>query len=176
MANVVLELEQKKLISPPKWLGANVHYLTIMGSVAYGVSNDTSDMDVYGFCIPPKEVIFPHLASEIIGFGTQKKRFNQWQQHHVTDASALAGHGREYDLTVYNVVDYFHLLMANNPNMIDSLFTHDTCVLHVTRIGTMVRDKRKLFLHKGSWHTFKGYAYQQVTKMAGHERPGSGRR
>src|SRR3954451_5519232 len=107
MANVVLELEQKKLVSPPKWLGANVHYLTIMGSVAYGVSNDTSDMDVYGFCIPPKEVIFPHLAGEIIGFGTQKKRFNQWQQHHVNDASALAGHGREYDLTVYNVVDYF---------------------------------------------------------------------
>lgn len=42
MANVVLELEQKRLIGPPKWLGGNVHYLTIMGSVAYGVSADTS--------------------------------------------------------------------------------------------------------------------------------------
>ena len=67
MANVVLELEQKRLIGPPKWLGGNVHYLTIMGSVAYGVSADTSDVDVYGFCIPPKEVIFPHLAGEILG-------------------------------------------------------------------------------------------------------------
>ena len=113
MANVVMELEQKKLISPPKWLASNVHYLTIMGSVAYGVSADTSDMDVYGFCIPPKEVIFPHLAGEIVGFGDQKKRFNQWQQHHVDDPSALAGKGRRYDLTVYNVVDYFQLLMKN---------------------------------------------------------------
>jgi hypothetical protein len=36
----------------------------------------------------------------------------------------------------------------------------------------MVRDARRSFLHKGCWHTFKGYAYRQVTKMAGHERTG----
>ncbi len=28
-----------------------------MGSVAYGVSSDTSDMDVYGWAIPPTEDI-----------------------------------------------------------------------------------------------------------------------
>src|SRR5437899_3621479 len=114
MANVVLELERRGLIRPPRWLGGNAHYLTVMGSVAYGSSADTSDVDVYGFCIPPKEVIFPHLAGEVVGFGTPKKRFSQWQQHHVDDPSALAGEGRRYDLTVYNVVDYFQLLMKNN--------------------------------------------------------------
>jgi hypothetical protein len=60
--------------------------------------------------------------------------------------------------------------MKNNPNMIDSLFTADTCVLHITRIGQMVRDQRRSFLHRGCWHTFKGYAYQQMTKMAGLRR------
>jgi len=55
--------------------------------------------------------------------------------------------------------------MENNPNMVDSLFTPQECVLHCTKIGNMVRDKRKMFLHKGSWHKYKGYAYNQLHKM-----------
>ena len=165
--SVVRELSDKNLAHPPAWLPDNVHYETIMGSVAYGVSSDTSDLDVYGFAIPPKEELFPHLRGELIGFGTHKARFAQYQEHHLHDASALADHGRTHDLTIYNIVDYFQLVMKNNPNMIDSLFTADTCVLHITRIGQMVREQRKSFLHKGAWHTFKGYAYQQVAKMAG---------
>ena len=175
MSNVVQELVDKKLAHPPKWLPNNCHYLTMMGSVAYGVSSDTSDMDVYGVCIPPKELIFPHLAGEIMGFGAQKKRFNVWQEHHIKDASAMMGKGREYDLAVYNIVDYFQLLMQNNPNMIDSIFTPDNCVLHITRIGTMIRENRKLFLHKKCWHTFKGYAYAQMKKIRNKERESSSR-
>ena len=170
--SVVLRLTEKGIARPPKFLPANTHYETVMGSVAYGVSGDSSDMDVYGFCIPPKDEIFPHLRGEVIGFGSPAPRFSQYQQHHLQDADALAGAGRDYDLTIYNIVDYLQLVMKNNPNIIDSLFTPDTCVLHITRIGQMVRDARQSFLHKGCWHTFKGYAYQQITKMAGHERTG----
>jgi len=159
------DLKKRKLIHPPDWLPSNCHYLTIMGSTAYGVSSDTSDMDVYGFCIPSKPVVFPHLAGEIPGFGRQTKRFDQWQQHHIKDETAMAGKGREYDFSVYNIVRYFHLVMENNPNMIDSLFTPTNCVLHATQVATLVRERRRLFLHKGAWHTFRGYAYSQLHKM-----------
>src|SRR3954464_6079232 len=54
-------LTDRGLARPPRWLPGNVQYETIMGSVAYGVSSDTSDVDVYGWAIPPKEDIFPHL-------------------------------------------------------------------------------------------------------------------
>ena len=172
MSSVIQSLAARGIARPPKFLPDNVHYETMMGSVAYGVSGDTSDVDVYGFCIPPKDEIFPHLRGEVVGFGTQKQRFTQYQQHHLQDPDALGGKGREYDVTIYNIVDYFQLVMRNNPNMIDSLFTHDTCVLHVTRIGQMVRDRRKMFLHKGCWHTFKGYAYQQIKKMSSKQRVG----
>jgi len=138
----------------------------MMGSIAYGVSSDNSDLDIYGFCIPPKEIIFPHLAGEILGFGKQKQRFEQYQQHGVEDKTACGGKGQKYDITVYNIAKYFQLCMDNNPNMIDSLFTPDNCVIHRTKIGDMVRDNRKLFLHKGSWHKFKGYAYSQLHKMS----------
>jgi predicted nucleotidyltransferase len=137
-----------------------------MGSFAYGVSSDTSDCDVYGWAIPSKEIVFPHLTGEVHGFGKQKKRFEQWQEHHVMDESALGGKGREYDLHIYNIVKYFQLCMDNNPNMIDSLFTDQNCILHITSVGNMVRENRHMFLHKGSWHKFKGYAYSQLHKMS----------
>jgi uncharacterized protein len=161
MASVVQRLAKKGLIHPPSFLPTNVHYETLMGSVAYGVSSDTSDCDVYGFCIPPKDVIWP--PGEIQGFGRQKKRFDQFQQHHIEAQDER----KEYDLSIYNIVRYFHLLMENNPNMIDSLWTPQTCVLHITQVGNMVRDNRSMFLHKGCWHKFRGYAYSQLHKMIG---------
>lgn len=81
------------LIRQPAFVVSNTMYETIMGSVCYGVSDDLSDFDTLGFCIPPRDMIFPHLAGEIDGFG------------------------------------------------------------------------RRLFLHKGAWHKFKGYAYSQLHAM-----------
>jgi uncharacterized protein len=159
-------LTDRGLVKPPRWLPGQVMYETIMGSVAYGVSSDTSDVDVYGWAIPPKEDIFPHLRGEIPGFGKQAKRFEQYQEHHVEDRDALAGHGRMYDLTIFGIVKFFALAMENNPNIIDSLFTPTTCVLHSTKVGNLVRENRRLFLHKGAWPKFKGYAYSQLHKIA----------
>ena len=173
--STIAELYKRQLISPPKWLITNVHYETITGSVAYGTSSDTSDMDVYGWAIPPKELVFPHLSGEIFGFGRQHERFEQFQQHHIQSPTELGGDGREYDISIYSIVKYFQLCMENNPNMIDSLFTPSNCVLHITRIGQMVRDERKTFLSKGAWHKFKGYAYSQVHKMKSKE-PTEGKR
>jgi predicted nucleotidyltransferase len=167
--STVLGLVEKGLAFPPKWLVHNIHYETIMGSVAYGVSSDTSDMDLYGFCIPPKEMAFPQLLGEIPGFDEAenglKPKFQQWQEHHIVDPSALGGAGRSHDVQIFSIVKYFHLCMENNPNMIDSLFTPVNCVLHQTRLAGIVREKRRLFLHRGCWHTFKGYAYSQLHKM-----------
>ena len=158
---IIQKLLKQKVIHPPKFLPTNTHYLTLMGSVAYGCSSDTSDCDVYGFCIPNLEMIFPHLAGEIPGFGKQIKRFAQWQEHHVKDV----GSEKEYDFSVYSIIKYFQLCMENNPNMVNSLFTPVNCVIHSTQIGDMVRENRRIFLHKGCWPKFKGYAYSQLHKM-----------
>lgn len=166
MASITGKLKDKNLITPPKFLCSNIQYETIMGSVAYGVSSDVSDLDIYGFAIPPKDVIFPHLNGEILGFGKQKKRFEQYQEHHIDYKDGCGGKGQSVDLSIYNIVKYFQLCMDNNPNMIDSLFTNANSVLHITKVGNMVKDSRNIFLHKGSWHKFKGYAYSQLHKMS----------
>ena len=154
-------LTDRGLIKPPSFIPTNVHYETMMGSIAYGVSCDKSDVDIYGWCIPPKEVIFPHLTGYIDGFGRQHQRFDQYQKHHIEDKDA----GKVYDISMYSIVKFFHLCAENNPNMIDALFTPQFCIQHITKVGQLVRENRKLFLHKGSWHKFKGYAYSQLHKM-----------
>lgn len=162
MRSIFEILEDRNLAQPPKWLSKNIHYAVITGSVAYGVSSDTSDADIYGFVIPPKEDVFPHLKGEIPGFGRQIKRFEQYQQHHIKDPSS----DQEYDFTFYSIVKFFQLCMENNPNMVDTLFVPQRCVLFCSPVGQMLRDNRKMFLHKGSYHKFRGYAYQQLHKIS----------
>jgi len=159
---LLTSLVEKNAIHPPKWLPNNTQFLTIMGSAAYGVSGDTSDMDIYGFCIPPKDIVFPHLAGVIPGFGKQPENFGQWQEHHIKNPD---GKDQTYDITVFSIVKYFQLCMDNNPNMLNSLFVPRTCVLHMTPVAERVREKRKTFLHRGVWHKFKGYAYGQMSKI-----------
>ena len=163
-------LEKLKLISPPPWLCDNTHYLTIMGSHAYGVadtsvSNNLPDYDYYGFCIPPKDYIFPHLRGEIEGFGTKGPRFDQFLGDHINDTDAK----KQYDIQVFNIVKYFELCRGCNPNMIDSLFTPYECVNHLTKIGQIVIDNRKLFLSKLAYHRFRGYAWAQWKKVQNKE-------
>lgn len=151
--------KQQLLVDCPDWLPDNTPYLVMMGSAAYGVSSDDSDVDYYGFTFPPKDDVFPHLKGEIVGFGEPSKPFGTWQQHH------LKTPGKEYDFTIHSIVKYFQLCMENNPNMIDSLFVPERCIHHITGVGQLVRDNRHIFLHKGCWHRFKHYAYAQMHKL-----------
>ena len=160
------KLKNADKIHPPPWLIDNTHYLVLHGSHMYGINTDTSDKDIYGWAIPQKTEIFHHLAGEIYGFGRQKQRFEQYLEHHIE-------HDREdYDLTVYNIVRFFHLCLENNPNVIETLFAPVDCVLHSTKLGNLVRERRKDFLHKGIYPKLKGYSYSQLSKMQSKNREG----
>jgi len=160
-SSVVMDLAGRGLVVVPPVANGCIHYEVLCGSVAYGLDGSSQDWDVVGFCVPAKEVVFPHLAGDIIGFGRQKQYFAQWQKHHVLRDDIQ----RSYDLTIYNIVKFFSLCMENNPNMVDALFVPERCVLFASEVGRLVRENRKLFLHKGSFHKFKGYAYSQLSKM-----------
>jgi hypothetical protein len=146
--------------SIPDFVLPNLQYEVVMGSMAYGVNTDNSDMDIYGFTMPPREVVYPQEYGYVQGFDSPNQ-FEQWQMHHVDYRDAR----QKFDFSIYSIIKYFRLVTENNPNMIDSLFVNDVHVLYSGTIGRMVRDKRKIFLHKGAFHKFKGYAYSQLHKM-----------
>lgn len=181
MTNPLIELTKRNLVTPPQWLPTNTMYLTVVGSHAYGVADTTvrdkiPDYDVYGWTIPPKTLVFPHLSGHIRGFGPEPQNFDKpFQKHHVIDPDANAGRGKEWDFTIYGIVAFFELCRENNPNILDSLYTPEHCVLHCTQIGRKVRDKRHLFLSKLCWKKYRGYASAQLRKAVGKKPEGTRR-
>ena len=153
--------EEQLVTAYPAHMKNNIHYECVIGSVAYGVSDNMSDIDVYGFCMPPRHIIFPYESGRIFGFGDMPENFKTWQKHHIMDRQR----NKEYDITIYSIVRFFQLCMENNPNMIDSLFVPTRCIIYATQLGQHVRNNRKLFLSKRVWHSFKGYAHSQLHKM-----------
>ncbi len=159
------DLVGKKLIHPPPWLPDSVQFLATVGSESYGISSNTSDQDIMGWCIPSRQTLFPHLAGFIPDFGTQPPKFAQWDQHHIKDAEARGGEGIEYDFNVYSVVKFFQLCLEGNPTLLGALFVPQRCVLISTHISELVRENRKLFLHKGCFHKYRGYCFSQLSRL-----------
>lgn len=164
------DLEKKGLINPPPWMATNTPFLAITGSHAYGVAdtsvkNKIPDYDIYGWCVPPKNMVFKHLTGAILGFGPEPPGFNQWQKHRVIDEKA----NKEFDFQIFSIVKFFELCRQNNPNLIDVLFVPVNCVVHSTNTGNMVKENRHLFLSKQCWPRFKGYAYSQLHKAGNKE-------
>jgi len=168
MPSTVQRLHKLGLIKPPSHIIGSIAYEAIVGSVSYGVTDDTSDMDVQGFSIPPKYMIFPHMAGIIKGFGDQGQNFEQWIQHHVI----CKDENRQYDFTIYSITKFFQLCMECNPNMLGVLFVPPRCILHCTSVGNIVRENRKAFLHAGALHKYKGYAHSQLYKTETKEHKG----
>lgn len=169
MASTIQQLVDKKLIvGLSEWLiPNNVVYETITGSVAYGISADTSDYDVIGIAIPPKDYIFPNLKNKIFGFDEYEYNVERLKPYinKTADPSAMGGYGRTYDLHYHHIVHFFNLLISGNPHCLDAIWTPQNCVVYCTRVGHMIRDNRKVFLHKGIWDTFRSYAFSQLKKI-----------
>jgi predicted nucleotidyltransferase len=143
-------------------------YLTVMGSRAYETNTENSDYDFYGFIVPPIEIIFPHLSGYIAGFGRTYSPFEQYQVQHVQHPQ----YG-EIDFTIYNIVKYFQLVMNGNPNMVDSLFTSNSSVIHCDEVGELVKDNRHLFLSEKLFHACRGMGYSHISRLkSGHTKEG----
>lgn len=164
MSSIIKKLNKLGLLTTPPLCVVEPEYEVIMGSTAYGVEGNSSDVDVYSVCIPPVEEVFTHLNGMVPGFGPKPHSFKNWQQHHIKTEADTAQE-KEYDLCSYSMVEFFNLASENNPNIVDSLFVPDRCVVHTTAVGKVMRENRRTFLHKGAYHKFKGYAYSQLSKI-----------
>lgn len=162
--SIIQKLDRKGFLTGAKSWVLEPELEVIMGSAAYGVSGNDSDIDLYSMCIPSKEIVFPHLRGYVAGFGPKPETFDPWQRHHIKVEEGTKQE-KEYDLTSYGIVDFFRLAAENNPNMIDALFVPDRCISYKTDIGGVVRDNRRMFLHKGSFPKFRGYAYTQMRQI-----------
>lgn len=128
-----------------KWFEKSIIFLTKHGSQAYGTNLPTSDTDYKGVCIPPKEYFY--------GF---HQKFEQVENK------------GDPDLVIYDIRKFFELAAANNPNIIEILFTDQSdWVTHDLNWET-IYEHRQAFLSKKVKHTFSGYAFSQLKRIKTH--------
>lgn len=151
----------------PNWFGY-YNYLTVMGSRAYGTEVESSDYDFVGFVVPPVSVVFPHTKGNVAGFGKSIQNFEQIQLQHLQTLDFGV-----VDITLYNIVKYFQLLMGGNPNLIDSIFTKNKSVEFIDDVGNLVKENRHLFLSEKCFHTFRGMLHAHLSRIkSGHVKEG----
>lgn len=126
-----------------EWIDKRTIYKVVSGSHSYGTNLPTSDLDVRGICIPPKEYYFG---------------LHNFEQHI----------SQQPDETIFSLNKFFKLAFDCNPNIVELLFVDERHILEIDRFGQMLRDNRHLFLSQRALHTFSGYAHSQLQRIKHH--------
>jgi uncharacterized protein len=135
-----LKTKEYDFLRTDKNLGSNIIILALGGSHAYGMDKETSDLDVRGIALNPKEDI-------LLG-----KDFEQ-----VVNVDT--------DTTIYSCNKMLQLLSSSNPNTIEILGCKPEHYLHLSDIGEKLLENKKMFLSKVCIHTFAGYAGAQMRRL-----------
>lgn len=71
----------------------------------------------------------------------------------------------EWDIVLYDIKKFVHLLLKNNPNVLGTLYLAPNLYHVKTEAGQRLIDNRDLFLSKLCYKSFCGYAYSQLHRM-----------
>ena len=115
----------------------------ITGSKAYGLDTATSDTDIRGVFVLPKNMYYGLEYTEQVNNETN-------------------------DIVYYELKRFMELLARNNPNILEMLNTPEYCVLQKHSIMNAI--KPEMFLSKLCQQTFANYAYTQIKKAYGLEK------
>ncbi len=118
----------------------------VAGSHAYGTNLPSSDWDERG--------IFVDDISRIV------LPFEKIEQVQLT----------RDDIVLYELSKYMPLLLAQNPNVIELIWTDPSDVIEKTELGDLLLDNRKQFLSKQVKDSYVGYAQSQLKRIKGHNK------
>jgi predicted nucleotidyltransferase len=122
----------------------NLIYKVRTGSHAYRTALPSSDVDYAGIFIPPIEYYFGLQAFDLL-----------CEQ-------------AEEDKSYYSLRKYANLALANNPNVLELLFTDQQSICLSTPASDELRRHRHSFLSQRCQKTFVGYAKAQLHRIRTH--------
>lgn len=121
-------------------LGQNMLILTVAGSIAYGTSVETSDIDIRGVTVETK--------GDIMGLS----HFEQFED-------------RATDTVIYGLKKFIQLCLNSNPNTLEILGTHPNHLLYLSKEGKLLRENAHLFLSQKAIASFGNYATAQLRRL-----------
>jgi uncharacterized protein len=116
-----------------------VIYRCVIGSQAYGLSNEASDIDRRGVYLPPAD-----LHWSLYGLP------EQLENHETQEA-------------YWEIEKFLTLALRANPNVLECLYT--PIVEHATPLGRELIETREAFLSRLVYQTYNGYVMSQFKKM-----------
>lgn len=115
----------------------------ISGSKAYGLDTEKSDTDIKGVFVLPMDIFYGFEYVEQVSNATN-------------------------DIVYYELKRFVELLIRNNPNMLELLFTPENKVTIKHPVMNLI--KSDLFLSKLCEKSFANYAFTQIKKAYGLEK------
>lgn len=171
--NLLNKLVKKGVLNLDQHYINNNIYTVLIGSQMYGASmgDNNSDHDIVSVFIPRQVDAFPHLNGKIFGYDfpsdESRKKKETKVIHHIHDNSE----GKEYDFSFHSIIKFMYLLQNSNPNILESIFVSQDCILHNTEIGQRFIDNRHKFLSRKCYASFRGYAYRNMSRYVNVQIP-----
>ncbi|HJZ96709.1 MAG TPA: nucleotidyltransferase domain-containing protein [Candidatus Solibacter sp.] len=131
MAEIPLSIDAESLLP-------YVQYRCVVGSTAYGLVTESSDVDRRGFYLPPADL--------------------HWSLAGVTEQIETA-HEEAY----WEIEKFLRLALKANPNVLECLYT--PLVEHVSPLAQELLAMREIFLSRHVHRTYNAYVLSQFKKL-----------
>lgn len=133
------EINDSRVVLSNHALFDRVIYRCVVGSQAYGLATDESDVDRRGIYLPPAEL---HWSL----FGVPEQLENDQTQE-----------------AYWELQKFVIMALKGNPNILECLYT--PIVEHATPLAQELLSMRELFLSKLVFQTYNGYVMSQFKRM-----------
>lgn len=124
------------------------------GSYLYGLQRPESDEDFMGVFMP--------TAHDMLGLHPVYEVDNSTK----SSSSKERNTKDDVDDKTYNLHKFMHLVLQNNPNIVEVMFATDKNILILEPEFKELMDNVDKLISQKVFHTFTGYAYSQRKKLA----------
>jgi len=145
------------------WMLDNLVLECVMGSHAYGCQTGTSDYDVLGLVMDQHKSLYPQSYGYVMNFDPLPTFRNKEVKGE--GKRIMLDNGKECEGAWHSLTDFFTLVENGSPALTEVLFVRQNLVTYRTKVADMLRDNRKLFLSMKMFHSFKGYTFQQLSRL-----------